>query len=147
MLGERNKIQVLFAINKYRLLSDKENWQHIFIVKSETSPRFLKKITRDTFPACVPKGRYVVVSGRLGRVGIMHVFEFWAGMQLSLKDYLQHDLQRYHQLTKLFSYSDFIKMAGNAFHISSCGHWTIAVLMMPRFVKFGMVNLAADSSD
>ena len=71
----------------------------------------------------------------------MNVEEFWAMQQLSLPMYFGTDTGKYAKLLKSFSYSDLIRMAGNAFHVSSCGHWMLAVLLLPRFSDFGMLSM------
>ena len=69
----------------------------------------------------------------------MHVFEVWAGQQLSIFDYLKVDVVRLEHLAKHESYSSLVRLAGNAFHSASSGHWVVAVLLMPRFASFGKV--------
>ena len=76
----------------------------------------------------------------------MAVPEFWAGMQLSVGDFVSSDVPKYQQLVRLLSYSDFIKTAGEAFHISSAGHYVLAVLLLPRFSTFGMLSVT-DAAD
>ena len=67
----------------------------------------------------------------------MLVPELMLGQQLSVYDFLKDDVTKWKEFVAKFSHSSVLKMNGNAFHTSSCGHWTIAVLLLQRLILFG----------
>ena len=138
-IGDRTKVMTFFTIRKLNLLSDQERFHSLFIINSERSLGWYRAITADHLPAAVPEGRIVIVAGHFKRLGLLCPEGSWAGQQVSFVDYLGSDESRFRQIAKRFTYGSFIRLAGNAFHTSSCGHFALAALLLPRFSSFGIV--------
>ena len=128
---------LLLTVRRNNLLSDRERFHGIFVIPTDRSALFCRNPRRDVFPACVPKGRFVVVGGSIKRVGLMCPDEFWAGQQMSFGDFMGSDRDRFTEIANNYSYSSLIRFGGNAFHVGSAGHFTIAQLMLFRFADFG----------
>ena len=92
----------------------------------------------DRYPANVPKARWIICSGKLGRLGLISPCEFLAGQQLALSDFLSN-ADQFVDLLSWGSYLDLMKWGGNSFHVGSAGHYSVAVLLLPRFANLGVV--------
>ena len=88
-------------------------------------------------PAAVPKARYVIVSYKLKRLGMISCDEYLAAQQLSFTDFLGSAAWKYNKIKELFSYSDIIQMAGNCFRTGSAGHFVVSTLLLPKLKQLG----------
>ena len=139
-LGFRNRLMLHYTIKKCRLISDAEKRFEVFCVPTNASPTWVKSGCKpNRCPAAVPKARYVIVSYRLKRIGMVSCDEYFAAQQLSFRDFLGTHAWKYHKIAQLFSYGDMMQMAGNSFHSGSCGHFVISTLLLPKLKRFGEV--------
>ena len=136
-LGYRARVMLHYVVNKRCLISDPENAFQVFCVPSNASLGWAVSCKANRCLAAVPKGMYVIVSARLRRIGMVSVPEHVSFQQMSFNDFFGSDPVKYKALTSLFSYSDLIHLAGNSFHVSSCGHFVIATLLLPKLKNFG----------
>jgi len=133
-IGKRNKIMLDFCVKYFRLLEG-ENYSKVFVVPSERGPRYCQHIEGDSLGTLVPKGRWIVVSGVLGRVGLMAPEEYMSGQQMAITDHVCDQLG-WMIIKDEFSYAALAKFGGSAFHSSSCGAFGLSVLLLPRFSNF-----------
>ena len=103
-----------------------------YIVPSERGPRFCTQLIPNRFPTCVPKAKWIVISHDLARVGMMSPEEFLSGQQIALTDFLSSK-EDWLRVRDAYSYSELCRFGGNAFHSSSCGCFSVATLLLPRF--------------
>lgn len=136
-LNDRNKVMTHYVVTQFRLLSDPGKYQQIFIVCSERSPPYHQGYKANRYPANVPEQRWVIVSGRLRRVGLMAPEELLAGQQMSFGDLVGDEADKFLVLVGKSRYIDCCKVSGNSFHIGSCGHFVLSVLLLLRLRNLG----------
>ena len=135
-LGFRNKLMLHYVVHKCRLIDNPEHFDSIFVVPTNASPKWTDSCRPNSCPAAVPKGRFAIVSGRLRRIGMICPQELFASQQISFRDFFGTNPTKYAEAVRQFNYSDLINMAGYSFHTGSCGHFAIALLLLPKLESF-----------
>ncbi len=140
-LGERNLVMLHFCVNRFKIFRDPSLFQETFIIPTERSPQFCRKLTAGRYPPCVPKARWVIAGGRIGRLGQIAPEEFLAGQQLSFSDFCDCK-GNFLDLLEFATYIDIMKWGGNSFHVGCAGHFVLAGLLLPRCANFGIAKPA-----
>ena len=134
-LHERQQIMTDFCIRKFKLLKGNKFFR-VWLIPSEKSPPFVRALPSDKMPAATPKGRFVVVCGRLQRVSLMIVPEYAHAQGLHLCDFLGCDWRKWSELLATSSHIELCRLIGNAFHTGSAGTFGVGQWLLKRHANF-----------
>ena len=124
-----------WCVFTYRCLVG-ENFNKIWIIPTERSPKFVQYLAPDKIGSVVPRARWVLVCGRLKRMSLLAIPELWAIQQYSLSDFLRDSEWKWKIIHEQFSYSDLVRFCGNGCHAMSHGAFHIATLSMRRLQNY-----------